>query len=253
MKKFYYSLFALLFVVGCARTISDLIIKVGDGTDADVKIEMELGKGVSNPYINYNTTNDKFEFCNEGAGCAEMGSGGGGIPLLAKGSLLTSNGTANGEFSACADGEIIEYDAAEVNGFKCVTKPASPVFTFATGNSGTTACSLSGNGALLDTLSVTATGGPIQFSFRTHASQKFISGGGDIKFASVTDVVLERNGVIVDINSMDGSNTTGHDFLPLSTQVLTDIPPAGTYTYTLRCWGNTASIFRFYQAYAIVY
>ena len=124
MKRLFYSLLALLIVVGCARTISDLILKVGNGTDADVKIEMELGKGVSNPYLNYDTTNDKFQFCNEGSSCEDMGSGsGGGVPLLAKGSLLTSNGTANGEFTACADDEIIVYDAAESNGFKCEAKP----------------------------------------------------------------------------------------------------------------------------------
>lgn len=48
---------------------------------------------------------------------------GSGIPLLAKGSLITSDGTNNGEFTACADGEIIEWDSTQTNGFKCVTKP----------------------------------------------------------------------------------------------------------------------------------
>lgn len=51
--------------------------------------------------------------------------GGSGVPLMSKGSLLTSNGTANGEFTACADDEIIVFDAAEVNGFKCEAKPVA--------------------------------------------------------------------------------------------------------------------------------
>lgn len=44
----------------------------------------------------------------------------GGVELMAKGSLLTSNGTSNLEIAACADGEIIEWDAAEAHGYKCV-------------------------------------------------------------------------------------------------------------------------------------
>jgi len=125
MKNFLKLFVVATLVVGCARTISDLVLKIGNGTDNDVKIEAEIGKGVSNSYINYNTTNDKWEFCNEGVACEEMGTGGGtGIPLLAKGSILTSNGTANGEFAACADGEILEFDAAEISGIKCVTPSA---------------------------------------------------------------------------------------------------------------------------------
>jgi len=52
-------------------------------------------------------------------------SGGSGIPLLGKGSLLTSDGVTNGEFAACADNEIIVYDSLEVNGFKCEAKPTT--------------------------------------------------------------------------------------------------------------------------------
>lgn len=48
-----------------------------------------------------------------------------GVPFMGKGSILTSNGVANGEFTACADGEILEWDAAEAAGVKCVAKPVS--------------------------------------------------------------------------------------------------------------------------------
>ena len=44
-----------------------------------------------------------------------------GLPLFAKGSILTSNGVLNGEFTACADGEILEWDSAESEGVKCTT------------------------------------------------------------------------------------------------------------------------------------
>lgn len=42
--------------------------------------------------------------------------------ITAKGNLLTSNGTDQAEFTACADGEILEWDSAEVLGFKCSTR-----------------------------------------------------------------------------------------------------------------------------------
>lgn len=41
------------------------------------------------------------------------------VPVLDKGSLLTSDGLDNGEFAACADGETIVWDSSETNGFKC--------------------------------------------------------------------------------------------------------------------------------------
>ena len=44
--------------------------------------------------------------------------------ITSKGNLLTSNGAAQAEFSACADGYIIEWDSAEAAGFKCVTPSA---------------------------------------------------------------------------------------------------------------------------------
>lgn len=45
--------------------------------------------------------------------------------VVSKGSLLTSDGVSQVEALACADGEIIEYDAAETYGFKCATIPSS--------------------------------------------------------------------------------------------------------------------------------
>jgi hypothetical protein len=125
MKKFYYSLFALLFVVGCARTISDLILKVGNGTDADVKVEMELGKGASNPYINYNTTSDKFEVCNEGAACFEAApdTDTNAGTICAAGEFLNGDGTCDAvpvdtnAGTVCSAGQYLDGDGT------CKTAP----------------------------------------------------------------------------------------------------------------------------------
>lgn len=134
MNKLKYILLGLVLgsTIVFGRTIVDTILKLGNGTDVDIVIEAELGKGVANPALNYDSTNDKWQFCNEGGPCEDMGSGGGGggIPLLGKGSLLTGDGVTNGEFTACADDELIVWDAAEVAGFKCEAKPvaAAPLY-----------------------------------------------------------------------------------------------------------------------------
>ena len=43
--------------------------------------------------------------------------------ITTKGGLLTSDGSAQVVKTACADTEILEYDAAVTEGFKCVAKP----------------------------------------------------------------------------------------------------------------------------------
>jgi uncharacterized delta-60 repeat protein len=90
-------------------------VKIQNGSDAERPSTPFAGM------LRFNTTGNEFE----GYDGTEWGAigGGGGVPLLAKGSLLTSDGVSNGEFSACADTEIIEWDAAETSGFKCVAKP----------------------------------------------------------------------------------------------------------------------------------
>ena len=44
--------------------------------------------------------------------------------ITTKGGLLTNNGTAQVEALACANNEIIVYDSAESNGFKCAPAPS---------------------------------------------------------------------------------------------------------------------------------
>jgi hypothetical protein len=43
--------------------------------------------------------------------------------LTTKGSIIGHDGSEQQEFLACADGEILEWDAVETQGFKCVTIP----------------------------------------------------------------------------------------------------------------------------------
>lgn len=47
--------------------------------------------------------------------------------ILTKGGLLTSDGTAQVEALACADDELIVFDSAEANGFKCAPAPSGGV------------------------------------------------------------------------------------------------------------------------------
>jgi len=44
-----------------------------------------------------------------------------GVPLMAKGSIFTSDGSDNGEYLACPNEEILIFDSAETSGLKCGT------------------------------------------------------------------------------------------------------------------------------------
>lgn len=45
------------------------------------------------------------------------------VGVLGKGELITSDGVSNGTQAACADDEILVWDATEVSGVKCEAKP----------------------------------------------------------------------------------------------------------------------------------
>lgn len=74
----------------------------------------------------YNSTAN-FVYYYNGTAWIEMNNTGAGIPTMAKGSLFASNGTTNGEFTACANTEYLEWDSTAATGFKCVAKLSLPI------------------------------------------------------------------------------------------------------------------------------
>jgi hypothetical protein len=65
----------------------------------------------------YYASDEDKGYTDDGATLNELGSGaGGGIPLMALGSLLTSDGANNGELDVGADGEILVANSAAANG-----------------------------------------------------------------------------------------------------------------------------------------
>jgi len=87
------------------------------------EINLITGQEVGDLVFNTNTSELNFWDGSEWAG---IGSGGGGIELLTKGALITSDGVTNGEFT-CLDNEILVWDAAEAAGVKCVTNNSNIV------------------------------------------------------------------------------------------------------------------------------
>ena len=72
----------------------------------------------------YATDEKKFYFDN-GTALVEVGSGaGGGVPLLSKGGIITSDGSNNGELTVGTDGQILSADSAEVSGLKWIDPPS---------------------------------------------------------------------------------------------------------------------------------
>lgn len=51
------------------------------------------------------------------------------MPIMAKGSLVASNGAQNGEFTKCINGEIIVWDSSEDAGFRCATRTELLAYT----------------------------------------------------------------------------------------------------------------------------
>lgn len=83
----------------------------GDGTCETIPVPI--------PDTNAGTICASGELLNGDGTCEAIAAA---TPLMLKGSLLTSDGTSNGELVACADGEILEYDMAELTGLKCVAQ-----------------------------------------------------------------------------------------------------------------------------------
>lgn len=152
----------------------------------------------------------------------------GGTPLMAKGSILTSNGTGNGEFDACADGEKLEWDSAEVSGVKCVTDaPAtSQNYQVSPGLSGVSSTN-PGSTPVANvnlTLTITTTGGPVALALRNFGSAQdsllSSSGSGVCRFYLYRD-------------STELARVRGANSEPSFPSTI-DVVGAGTYEYSFR-------------------
>ena len=131
MKSITILFVSIIFLLSsCARSIRDQELNLGTGLSVPVYVYADVGLA-NKPFLKFNTTTSKWEFSNDGLASNEFGSGGGGIPTMAKGSLVTSNGTVNGELAVGTDGQILVADSIEVSGLKWVDLPSSnpqPVF-----------------------------------------------------------------------------------------------------------------------------
>lgn len=150
------------------------------------------------------------------------------LGLLGKGSIITSDGTTNGEFTACANGEILEYDSAQAAGIKCVTKPADSGPNIVVGASSGPAA----NPCNIPSISITTTGNPVMVIAQSASDSPTGSGGsygGSIYTGAVS---LERDGVTIYNGSVSTDIRTSVTWI--------DSVPAGTYTYDVT-GGNTAA------------
>lgn len=78
MKKTLIITTAIIAVLFVGFATSDNDFFVGDGADTDKKIGVNIGSGATNPFIKYNTTDDVWQFSNDGTKVADFGSGSGG-------------------------------------------------------------------------------------------------------------------------------------------------------------------------------
>lgn len=155
----------------------------------------------------------------------------GGVPLMLKGSLLTSNGTANGEFVGCNDGERMEWDSAIASGIKCVTV-SGPNYQLAAGIVGF--ANSAGPGATYlsvpnTSLTITTTGDPVSISLKSFSGvyQISSSGTGTCYFA------IFRDEVVVSQIILNNASYAA----PIEAF---DVVVAGTYTYEVR-WKSISS------------
>ena len=152
-----------------------------------------------------------------------------------KGGLLTSDGSAQSEFSPCADDEIIVWDSAQTLGFKCEAKPSGggggPTVVLGANYVGGTVSTSSSFQSYVS-VTVTTTGAPVQLSVEP-ATSGFVSG---LRIQTFTNRSCEirwvRNGASFHA-PWDISGTSGEYTNQVPVQIH-DQPAAGTYTYTLQ-------------------
>jgi len=114
----YVDLTTAQTIAGLKTFSDDLTLSSTGAIQLPVGTELQRPTGVAGK-LRFNSDSSEAEIY-DGTAWAAVG---GGVDLLAKGSLLGSDGAINTEFLACADDEIIVWDAAETLGFKCDVIP----------------------------------------------------------------------------------------------------------------------------------
>jgi hypothetical protein len=180
--------------------------------------------------------------------------------ITAKGNLLTSDGAAQAEFGACADDEILVWDAAELAGMKCEAKPsAGPAQVYLQGPStNTVQCAAFPALSSVATFNnVSTTGGAIKLGFRPRtniARSDLGDNPGQLGMSpSVAFLIgLYRNGVLVQSFRFDGPSTNTN--YPLSALSFSDNPAAGLYNYEVKCGCGfgTACFINDFEAYFVI-
>ena len=159
------------------------------------------------------------------------------VGVLGKGELLTSDGTSNGTQAACADDELLVWDAAEVSGVKCAAAPSGgsgPAVT-SSGNFTVTTYPTSETVALTFS-SVTVTAGAVVNVMTTYGKTAATPGLEFNSWASVGGsaciMSLYRDAVLVGRAEIFNNNA-GNIVVPAPNFV--DVPSAdGSYVYTIR-------------------
>jgi hypothetical protein len=156
--------------------------------------------------IRFNTTDLVMEFFN---GTDWIPAGNYGIPTLSKGSIITSTGLANGEFLACADGEILEYDSAQTSGLICGAKTVDTDTD--TNTNGQTECTglqyLAGDGTCRTPDSGTSVG--VLQSFSSGTINNGDPGDGGYTTIATLSVTTTKTNQVVQFHPISTSTGTG--------------------------------------------
>lgn len=158
------------------------------------------------------------------------------VPTMNQGSLITSDGTNNGEFSACPNGQILEWDDAEVSGVKCVAKPTASSETFdqeaITADSGFFSTTSSTEVAALN--QTVTTNGAVSISFRGSNDVGWIrpTGSASCVYSVYRDSTL-LNETRLDILDHQAAGSSLNTI---------DLPTDGSHTYQLRVKRTAGSV-----------
>lgn len=173
--------------------------------------------------------------------------------ITSKGNLLTNDGTDQVEFPACADTEIIEWDATQPSGFKCVAKPTytPPAANVQISSSSALFSTSSASYVSVTNLSVTitTTGGPVVLTLipdGTGFPAGWSCNGG---LNTCSQAFFRGGSALAEFQAGKISN----EFAPISDFSHVDAVGAGTHTYTFRVRADSATSITVSRAKLVAY